>query len=1305
MSKCKRAFSKALSAVLAAAMVFSTFSVFSAFSAAAEETLSRQHEGFENGLNAAEGSSTLFSVYEATDASDTNVHSGTHSLFFSGSDDHKRFASSTLKVTAGKRYAVSFWYKGGDPNSTSVAPEVFKYDERKDYLKGTSGEWKFFSTIILATETNAADYFRFFAYKSVGAMYFDDICVNEIGSSYYSESFDNGFGEYRATGFTADFGSDDEHGGYIMGEFSGTPALYLPIYLEIGKTYSVSFEYKTTAWFYFIDGSKGLSNSEWTKITGKKISGTGDYLKFGSAGSNAGVFCIDNITVREQLTAVYAETEFGTVTVSNPAPLYGDEVTYSVTPNEGYTFKGWQNADGDIVSTSATYTFKITANTVLTPVFNEVTLYNCAAISADENMGTAEVDKSKVYGESTAVFTAAAKDGYEFSAWLDKSGATISTLNPYRMVITADTTLTAKFVTAERGVQKEGFENFDLSDITIDGSSGGSGSYSIYNNYSEGANPEYVSSGYNSLLISRSGGNYTVRIGSIAFKKDRTYSISFKYRKIDEDTTNGWFYVLGNSNYSANAKTNWQTYTKTVTFANDTPYLQINNNTCTGFIIDDILVREINKYDQRQGFEYDDASISNIGDDTAGNGKSVIYTQDAENYDTSNVKSGTRSLEIKHSADNTKNLRTRIYGFTLTAGKTYNLTFSYKTPENAVWFYAIDSTVAPIQTAKSSEWQTYSIDYTPANDATIIDFGTTTADALLYIDDIILREKADYSVTANKESARIDYVNVTADTIYVSDEIGFTVKKTDTEDTVEVKVNGSVYTPDASGVYTVTVPETMEISLNISGTYSDSLPAAGKGKNDETLDSYDEEIAMKEIWYGDTVYHESVLFYDSEISGKQVKRDRVKLLYPAKTVVSLRSYDLKTYYVLGVDYVIDNGELVLTENSAIPVYTGALTALRKDKDTEGDSTVASGDSSYADYYWIDDTYGLKLIASDKQHNVSSVMVTYTHSTEWSDGEGYNPKAVKAQGSKLTNLYKKLDGKSTEDINVLVYGASSATGASSSGANVNYVLFDKDGKPVKSSGRAPYAPSYFELAVNALVREYGNNNKVNYYNIALGGQTSKWGLDNLDSRLEILNKYYQTEKSDSNFEVVPDVIIIAFNGNDFLTDIAEFKGNISGMVTTFKTLYPNADIILPSEKMNNNACYMYSEERALAMQEKLQEVADENSNVICASVTDVFASIIDSKVPVDYLSNNINHGNDFYARVFAQVIFNAAERHIRGDANNDNAIDIRDLVRVKKYLSNTADAAFNYKAANINLDNKVDARDLAALRKILLGIFG
>lgn len=1303
MSKCKRAFSKAISAILTATMVLSTVSLLGSFSAVAEEVPTHQFEGFEEDLNAY-NTNTVFKRYESTGEDDANVHSGSYSLYNSGENTSFKawYLNSNLKIEAGKRYAVSFWYKGGNTSSHSIGVSLFNGQSANYTFEGTqNGEWKYFSKIFTATEDNVKNYFGIMAYENA-ELYFDDICVDEVSSSYYSENFENGFAPYNASQVTVSFETENGNS-YLKGVGGGNTTLNLPIFLDKSKTYTVSFDYKSSAWWCWYNGTTqcGLGGeTEWKHFEESNISGSDNLIKFYAA--NGVTFNIDNVVIREHLSATYEATDFGTVTVSNSAPLYGDEVTYSITPNEGYTFKGWQNADGDIVSTSATYTFKITANTVLTPVFNEVTLYNCVAISTDENMGTATVDNSKVYGESTAVFTAAANDGYEFSAWLDESGATVSTLNPYRMVITADTTLTAKFGTAEKGIQKEGFENSPSISGPYDD---GSGSYSIYNNYSEGANPKYVSSGYNSLLISRSGGNYGVRIGSIAFKKDRTYSISFKYRKTDEDTTNGWFYVLGNSNYSANAKTDWQTYTKTVTFANDTPYLQINNNTCTGFIIDDILVREINKYDQRQGFEYDDASISNIGDDEAGNGKSVIYTQDAENYDSSNVKSGTRSLEIKHSADNAKNLRTRIYGFTLTAGKTYNLTFSYKTPENAVWFYAIDSTVAPIQTAKSSEWQTYSINYTPANDATTIDFGTTTASALLYIDDIVLREKADYSVTANKESARIDYVNVTADTIYVSDEIGFTVKKTNTEDTVEVKVNGSVCTPDASGVYTVTVPETMEISLNISGTYSDSLPAAGKGKNGETLDGYDEEIAMKEIWYGDTVYHESVLFYNSEISGKQVKRDRVKLLYPAETVVSLRSYDLKTYYVLGVDYVIDNGELVLTEDSAIPVYTGALTALRKDKDTESDSTVASGGLSYADHFWIDDTYGLKLIANDKQHNACSVMVTYTHSTEWNNnnGEGYNPKAVKAQGSKLTNLYNKLNGESTEDINVLVYGASSATGASSSGANRNYVLFDEKGNPVNSSGREPYAPAYFELAVNALVKEYGNNNKVNYYNIALGGRTSEWGLTELEKRIGYLNNYY-TKVNGSEFKVSPDVIIIAFNGNDFSTPIDTFESNIKGIVEKFRKMYPNADIILPSEKMNNNHCTIYSDERALAMQSKLQAVASNyEKGVICAPVTDTFVSMLKSKQVEDYLSNNINHGNDFYARVFAQVIFNAAERHITGDANDDNSVNICDLVRLNNYITKNDNTPFNFKSANINLDNKVDNFDFAALRKMLLGI--
>ena len=74
MSKCKRAFSKALSAVLAAAMVLSTVSLLGSFSAVAEEVPAHQFEGFENDLNAY-NTNTVFERYESTGADDKNVHS------------------------------------------------------------------------------------------------------------------------------------------------------------------------------------------------------------------------------------------------------------------------------------------------------------------------------------------------------------------------------------------------------------------------------------------------------------------------------------------------------------------------------------------------------------------------------------------------------------------------------------------------------------------------------------------------------------------------------------------------------------------------------------------------------------------------------------------------------------------------------------------------------------------------------------------------------------------------------------------------------------------------------------------------------------------------------------------------------------------------------------------------------------------------------------------------------------------------------------------------------------------------------
>ena len=55
----------------------------------------------------------------------------------------------------------------------------------------------------------------------------------------------------------------------------------------------------------------------------------------------------------------------------------------------------------------------------------------------------------------------------------------------------------------------------------------------------------------------------------------------------------------------------------------------------------------------------------------------------------------------------------------------------------------------------------------------------------------------------------------------------------------------------------------------------------------------------------------------------------------------------------------------------------------------------------------------------------------------------------------------------------------------------------------------------------------------------------------------------------------------------------------------------------------------------------------------------------------------------------------------GDVNGDGKTDIRDLVRIKKYLADP-DSIVVY-GADYNKDGRIDSLDLAGIRKLLLGI--
>lgn len=487
----------------------------------------------------------------------------------------------------------------------------------------------------------------------------------------------------------------------------------------------------------------------------------------------------------------------------------------------------------------------------------------------------------------------------------------------------------------------------------------------------------------------------------------------------------------------------------------------------------------------------------------------------------------------------------------------------------------------------------------------------------------------------SNEAARVEAATgYSLETAAVGSELKFTVAKDDSV-SATVTYAGAAVTPDADGVYTVVVQEDAKLSVTTTGQSAAQTHAPGVGLNGEDLTTYNADVHTSPVWQGDTVYQEAVMFYNT--SDGYVKTEK-SLLYPVEDVISVRSADLKTWYVKGVDFEINAaGQLVWLADGKLPIYTDAFTTAQ----AEGEANA---------YYTTDATNGLVVMA-DQTHEKYTVYVTYKHSGTWGEN-GYSAEAPDNQGYDMGGFYEKL--ANNEEIDVLVYGDSTATGCSSTGADMNYDRFDLDGNFIARStaGIGIAAPTFFEQATAALIQKAGATSTVNYYNIAYGGKNSSWGKENLATRVGYMNAYY------GEGVVAPDLIYVKFAANDTWNTAANYKANIESIVSQLKELYPDATIILVAGKVNNQRTWLYELDdsgiyrpethasltnNSRAHEQALAEIADANANCIVAKTTSVWEDIVSSKDEEDYLSNNINHANDFWAMVTAQIIVAAAEQ--------------------------------------------------------------
>ncbi len=328
------------------------------------------------------------------------------------------------------------------------------------------------------------------------------------------------------------------------------------------------------------------------------------------------------------------------------------------------------------------------------------------------------------------------------------------------------------------------------------------------------------------------------------------------------------------------------------------------------------------------------------------------------------------------------------------------------------------------------------------------------------------------------------------------------------------------------------------------------------------------------IWKGDTVYNESVF----PLCDKDGSIKPIALIYPVSSVINVRNSALTETYTEGEDYKIEDGNLVIIPEGKIKTV------------------------KYDDYYFEEQRENSKkrtgggyiFFGEECSMHDLQLSVSYKHSSAW---QGF---FQQFEALFLPKTMTKLSEK--KELKVVIFGDSISVGHNSSG------LFKAP----------PFAPPWFEMAIDML------QVKFEYYDIVCSnrsesGRTSAWGAENA-------GEWAQEEKA--------DLAIIAFGMNDARVKPKKFKKNISNIMKKLKRANRDCEFILVSTMLPNSEFESFFGNQPLFI-EQLKEL--KRDGVAIADMTSMHANLLEKKRYYDMSGNNVNHPNDFLARVYAQCV--------------------------------------------------------------------
>ncbi len=345
------------------------------------------------------------------------------------------------------------------------------------------------------------------------------------------------------------------------------------------------------------------------------------------------------------------------------------------------------------------------------------------------------------------------------------------------------------------------------------------------------------------------------------------------------------------------------------------------------------------------------------------------------------------------------------------------------------------------------------------------------------------------------------------------------------------------------------------------------------------FDKYNYDVYLKTpIWKGDLITHETLLFVEDE-NGNYT----AELMYEPTRIVSFKSATLAEDYAKGVDYEISGKTVTLIKSGAMPRLSYK----------EYYPDVNNGDA-------IDRVGGgyLKLVGGSYFHE-HQVAVSYRHKEKW------NGPVPKYKGELLPRSVSKL--KNNEPIKILFYGDSITWGGDSSG------LY----------GVSPKAPIWPLMTVSGLQKYYGNA-KIDYVNTAVGGFNSTEGVQNMKEKAA---------------DIAPDLCFLAFGMNDATQGTVpdKVKENVVKIMDAVLAVNPNCEFVIVAT-MLPNAEVAFGGGSMLKTHGKQIDafLTLEKEGVAVMNFTEMSSYMLSLKKFRDMTGNNVNHPNDFLARIYAET---------------------------------------------------------------------